>query len=75
MKPEGWTSATRKGRKVTYTCHQRTPQLADITAQVVGKEHFHVQLDVPLPVTHEQVEKRFAATLEEDSGRQPPSSG
>jgi hypothetical protein len=66
MKPEGWTSATRLGQKVIYTCHERTPKSVDITAQVVGRKHFHVQLDVPLPMTHEQVEKRFAAMLEED---------
>jgi hypothetical protein len=41
-------------------------KLADITAQIVGKEHFYVQLDVPLPITHEEVEKHFAAMLKND---------
>ena len=67
MKREGWKSATRTGKEVTYTCHERSPQSADITAQVLGEEYFHVQLDVPLPITHEQIEKRFAAVLERDS--------
>ena len=67
MKREGWKSATRSGKEVTYTCHERSLKLADITAQIVGKEHFHVQLDVPLPITHEEIEKRFAAILESDS--------
>jgi hypothetical protein len=67
MKRDGWNSATRSGTEVTYTCHERTSKLADITAQLVGKEHFHVQLDVPLPISHEEVEKRFAAMLDDDA--------
>jgi hypothetical protein len=67
MKQEGWTSETSKGKKIAYTCHERTPQLADITAQIVGKGNFHVQLDVPLPITRDQVEKRFATKLEDDA--------
>jgi hypothetical protein len=67
MKREGWSSATRSGKQVTYTCHHRTAKLADITAQIAGKEHFHVQLDVPLPISHEEVEKRFVSMLEEDA--------
>ena len=67
MKQEGWTSETSKGKKIAYTCHSRTPQSADFTAQIVGKENFHVQLDVPLPITRGEVEKRFATKLEEDS--------
>lgn len=67
MKREGWKSATRSGKQVTYTCQERTPKLADITAQIAGKEHFHVQLDVPLPISHEEVEKRFATMLEDET--------
>jgi hypothetical protein len=67
VKREGWKRATPSGKHVTYTCHQRTHQTADITAQVEGKERFHVQLDVPLPITREEVETRFAAELREDS--------
>jgi hypothetical protein len=67
MKREGWKATTRRGRQVTYTCHERAPKLADITAQVEGKEHFHVQLDVPFPLTREQVESRFASELADDS--------
>jgi hypothetical protein len=66
MKQEGWTSETSEGKKIAYTCHARTPQLADITAQIVGKKGFQVELDVPLPITRKQVEKRFAAKLEDD---------
>jgi hypothetical protein len=66
MKQQGWISETSKGKKIAYTYHERTPQLADITAQIVGKENFHVQLDVPLPITREQVEKRFGTKLEDD---------
>ena len=67
MKREGWKAATPAGKQVTYTCHERTPESADITAHVEGKERFHVQLDVPFPITREQVETRFAAELREDS--------
>jgi len=66
MKPEGWKGTTLKGKQVTYTCHERAPQLADITARVEGKEQFHVQLDVPFPITHEQVEPHFAEELKDD---------
>jgi hypothetical protein len=67
VKREGWKGTTPNGRQVTYTCHERTPQSADITARIEGKEDFHVQLDVPFPITQEQVEARFAAELEKDS--------
>ena len=66
MKRDGWKRTTLKGKQITFTCHQRTPELADITAQVEGTEHFHVLLDVPLPITREEVETRFAAELEND---------
>jgi hypothetical protein len=67
MKREGWRRATPAGKQITYTYQQRTPQSADITAQVEGKERFHVQLDVPFPITRGQVETRFAAALKEDT--------
>ena len=67
MKREGWKRATPAGKQVTYTSHERTPRTGDITAQVEGQERFHVQLDVPFPITREQVETRFAAELREDS--------
>ena len=67
MKRRGWKSATCNGKEVTYTCHERSSKSADITAQIVGAEHFHVQLDVPLPITREEIEERFAAVLESDS--------
>ena len=66
MKRDGWKRATPAGKQVTYTCQERTPHSADITAQVEGTERFHVQLDVPLPITREQVETRFAGDLPED---------
>jgi hypothetical protein len=47
MRREKWKGTTLKGKRVTYTCHERTAKLADITVQVEGKEHFYVQLDVP----------------------------
>jgi hypothetical protein len=67
MKREGWKGKTRKGKEVTYTCHERAPTLADITAHVEGKDHFYVHLDVPFPITHQQAETRFALELNEDS--------
>jgi hypothetical protein len=66
MKRECWKSATRSGKEVTFTCHERTPRLVDITAQLTGKEHFHIQLDIPSPISRADVEKRFATMLEED---------
>ena len=66
MKQQGWKGITPKGKQVIYTCHERTPTLADITAHVDGKERFQVQLDVPLPISRDQVERRFAAELEEE---------
>jgi hypothetical protein len=66
MKQQGWKGITPKGKQVTYTCHERTAGLADITAQVAGKESFQVHLDVPLPISREQVENRFATELNED---------
>jgi len=67
MKREGWKVATPAGKQVTYTCHERTSTSADITAHIEGKERFLVHLDVPFPITREQVETRFAAELKEDS--------
>jgi hypothetical protein len=66
MRRDGWKGTTLNGKQVTYTCHERTAKLADITAQVEGKEHFYVQLDAPFPITHEQVEARVASELEDD---------
>jgi len=66
VKREGWKGKTLKGAQVTYTCHETAAHLADITAQVEGKEHFHVQLDVPFPITRDQVEARFVAELNEE---------
>lgn len=66
MKQEGWKGRTVKGKQVTYTCHERTTKMADITARVDGEENFHVQLDVPFPITREEVETRFAAELGND---------
>jgi hypothetical protein len=66
MKQEGWKGKTVKGRQVTYTCHERTAELADITAKVDGEENFHVQLNVPFPITREEVETRFVSRLEND---------
>ena len=67
MKRDGWKRATPAGKQVTYTCQQRTPLSVDITAQVEGTERFHVQLDVPWPISREQVETRFARDLRDDS--------
>ena len=66
MKQEGWKGKTLKGKQVTFTCHETAPRLADITAQVEGKEHFHVHLDVPFPITREEVETRFVAELNDE---------
>jgi hypothetical protein len=66
MKRDGWKGTTRKGKRVVYTCHERATELADITAQVEGQERFHVHLDVPFPITHQEVEARFAAQLQDD---------
>ena len=67
MKREEWKAATPARRQVTYTCHERTTKSGDITAQVAGKESFHVHLDVPFPMTRQQVETLFAAELLEDA--------
>lgn len=59
-----WKKATAKGQQVTYTCHEQTSKTVDISAKIDGEENFHILLDVPTPITHEQVENRFAAMLE-----------
>jgi hypothetical protein len=63
MKRDTWKGKTRKGKQVTYTYHERTAEMADITAKVEGEENFRVQLDIPLPVNRAEVETRFAAEL------------
>jgi len=64
MMREGWKGTSIGGKQVTYVCQERTATLADITAQVDGEEQFHIELDVPLPITRAQVEARFAAKLQ-----------
>jgi hypothetical protein len=66
MAREVWKKATIKGKQVTYTCHAQTAKLVDITARIDGEENFHIHLDIPAPITREQVETRFAAELEND---------
>jgi hypothetical protein len=66
MKQDTWKGKTLKGRQVIYTYHERTAEMADITAKVEGEENFHVQLDIRLPVNRVEVETRFAAELAKD---------
>lgn len=66
MRGDTWKGKTLKGKQVIYTYHERTAEMADITAKVDGEENFHVQLDVRLPINREEVETRFAAELKND---------
>lgn len=64
MGREVWKKMTVKGRQVTYTCHEQASELVDITAKIDGEEDFHILLDVPTPITREEIETKFAAMLE-----------
>jgi hypothetical protein len=66
MQRDTWKAKTVKGKQVIYIYHERTAEMADITAKVNGEEKLHVQLDVRLPINREEVETRFAAELEND---------
>jgi hypothetical protein len=73
MMRDGWKGTTVAGRQVIYVCQERTATSADITAKVEGEENFHVQLDVPRPITRAQVEARFAALLQNEPSLQIPA--
>ena len=66
MKQEGWKGKDPQGKQVTFTCHETAPRLADITAQVEGKEALPCAPECAVPHYAQKVEKRFVAELNDE---------